>query len=136
MALKIRPTNQCEFDHMALGETMIRLSPPDKLRIEFAPYFEAWVGGGEYNAAYALSRYGLRTGWISRVVDNPLGKFMLNHARAVGMDVSEVVQGGPDGPELHRGRPEHPRERDNVRPRPLGGVAYEAGRGRLQAHLR
>ena len=97
MALKIRPADQCEFDHMALGETMIRLSPPDKLRIEFAPYFEAWVGGGEYNAAYALSRYGLRTGWISRVVDNPLGKFVLNHARAVGMDISEVVLVPYDG---------------------------------------
>ena len=90
MALKIRPKSECEFDHMALGETMIRLSPPNKLRIEFAPYFEAWVGGGEYNAAYALSRYGLKTGWISAMPDNPLGMFVMNHARAVGLDVSEV----------------------------------------------
>jgi 2-dehydro-3-deoxygluconokinase len=82
---------------MALGETMIRLSPPGHQRIEFAPYFEAWVGGGEYNVSYALARYGLRTGWVSRMVDNPLGKFILNHARTVGVDCSEVVWVPYDG---------------------------------------
>jgi 2-dehydro-3-deoxygluconokinase len=97
MPLKIKSKEQCELDHLALGETMIRLSPPGRQRIEFAPYFEAWVGGGEYNAAYALSRYGLRTGWVSRMVDNPLAKFVLNHARTVGMDVSEVVTVPYDG---------------------------------------
>jgi 2-dehydro-3-deoxygluconokinase len=69
---------------------MIRLSPPGHQRIELTPYFEAWVGGGEYNVAYALSRFGLRTGWVSRLVDNPLGWFIRNHARASGMDLSEV----------------------------------------------
>jgi len=76
---------------------MIRLSPPGHQRIELTPYFEAFVGGGEYNVAYALSRYGLRTGWISRLVDNPLGAFIRNHARASGMDVSEVVWTKYDG---------------------------------------
>ena len=55
MPLKIKSKDQCELDHLALGETMIRLSPPGRQRIEFAPYFEAWVGGGEYNAAYAAN---------------------------------------------------------------------------------
>jgi len=38
-----------------------------------------------------LARYGLRTSWIARLVDNPLGHFIKNHARASGMDISEVV---------------------------------------------
>ena len=42
---------------------------------------EVWVGGGEYNVAYALSRLGLRSGWVGGVVDNPLGDLVLNHAR-------------------------------------------------------
>jgi len=42
-------------------------------RIEFANTLEVWVGGGEYNVAYALSRLGLRTGWAARMVDNPSG---------------------------------------------------------------
>jgi 2-dehydro-3-deoxygluconokinase len=56
---------------MSLGECMVRLSPPGHGRIEFSPTLEVWVGGGEYNVAYALARLGLRTGFLSRLVDNP-----------------------------------------------------------------
>jgi 2-dehydro-3-deoxygluconokinase len=97
MALKIRAKEECEFDLISLGECMIRLSPPGHQRIELTPYFEAWAGGGEYNVAYALARLGLRTGWVSRLVDNPLGWFIRNHARASGMDISEVVWVPYDG---------------------------------------
>ncbi|MEK7728373.1 MAG: PfkB family carbohydrate kinase, partial [candidate division KSB1 bacterium] len=91
MALKIKSANEAEFDLLALGECMIRLSPPGHQRIELTPVFEAYAGGGEYNVAYALARYGMRAGWISRLVDNPLGAFIKNHAQASGMNVSEVV---------------------------------------------
>jgi 2-dehydro-3-deoxygluconokinase len=76
---------------------MIRLSPPGHQRIELSPVLEMYAGGGEYNVAYALSRYGMRTAWISRLVDNPLGQFIKNHARTSGMDVSEVVWVPYDG---------------------------------------
>jgi 2-dehydro-3-deoxygluconokinase len=39
----------------------------------------------------------MRTGWISRLVDNPLGHFIRNHARGSGMDISEVVWVPYDG---------------------------------------
>ncbi|HKJ68741.1 MAG TPA: sugar kinase [bacterium] len=97
MALNIKSSKDCEFDLLSLGECMIRLSPPGHQRIELTPYFEAYAGGGEYNVAYALSRYGLRTGWIGRLVDNPLGHFIRNHARASGMDLSEVIWVPYDG---------------------------------------
>jgi 2-dehydro-3-deoxygluconokinase len=97
MPLKIPATADSAFDLLALGECMIRLSPPGHQRIELTPMFEAYAGGGEYNVAYALARYGLRTGWISRLVDNPLGHFIRNHARASSMDVSEVVWVPYDG---------------------------------------
>ena len=53
----------------------------------------------------------------ARLVDNPVGRIILNHARAVGMDMSDVVmaqvrrrrQGRPHRPELHRGRHRRPR---------------------------
>jgi 2-dehydro-3-deoxygluconokinase len=76
---------------------MIRLSPPGHQRIELTPVFEAYAGGGEYNVSYALARYGLRTGWTSRLVENPLGHFVRNHAKASGMDLSEVVWVPYDG---------------------------------------
>ncbi|HUL43810.1 MAG TPA: sugar kinase [Bacteroidota bacterium] len=97
MPLKIPSSSNREFDLLALGECMIRLSPPGHQRIELTPYFEAYAGGGEYNVAYALARYGLRTSWISRFVDNPLGHFIRNHARAGGMDLSEVLWVPYDG---------------------------------------
>jgi 2-dehydro-3-deoxygluconokinase len=76
---------------------MIRLSPPGHGRIEFSPTLEVYVGGGEYNVAYALARLGLRTGFASRLVDNPLGHIILNHGRAVGVDMSRVVVAKYDG---------------------------------------
>src|SRR5512137_1997651 len=97
MAITIKPLAGNEFDVLSLGECMIRLSPPGHQRIELTPVFEAYAGGGEYNVAYALSRYGMRTGWISRLVDNPLGHFIQNHARTSGMDLSEVIWVPYDG---------------------------------------
>lgn len=97
MTLNIKAKSACEFDLISLGECMIRLSPPGHQRIELTPYFEAWVGGGEYNVAYALSRFGLKTGWISRMVDHPLGWLIRNHAQAAGVDLSELVWTPYDG---------------------------------------
>jgi 2-dehydro-3-deoxygluconokinase len=97
MSLKIQTASECQYDLLALGECMIRLSPQGHQRIELASMFEAYAGGGEYNVAYALSRYGMRTSWISRLVDNPLGHFIRNHARTSGMDISKVVWVPYDG---------------------------------------
>jgi 2-dehydro-3-deoxygluconokinase len=97
MALKIQSEQECNYDLLALGECMLRLSPPGHQRIELTPVFEAYAGGGEYNVAYALSRYGLRAGWISRLVDNPIGHFIRNHAQTSGMDTSEVAWVPYDG---------------------------------------
>lgn len=97
MTLKIKPAAECAFDLLSLGECMIRLSPPGHQRIELTPVFEAYAGGGEYNVAYALARYGMRTSWVSALVDNPLGHFIRNHAKASGMDLSEVVWVPYDG---------------------------------------
>ncbi|MFC1746924.1 sugar kinase [Candidatus Neomarinimicrobiota bacterium] len=97
MTLSIRPPEACELDLLSLGECMIRLSPPAHQRIEFANQLEVWVGGGEYNVAYALSRFGLVTGWISRLVHNPLGHLIRNHARAAGMGVDDVQWTDYDG---------------------------------------
>lgn len=85
------------LDLLALGECMLRLSPPGHGRIEFARALEVDVGGGEYNVAYALARLGLRTGFASRLPNSPLADIILNHARAVGMDVGAVCRVPCDG---------------------------------------
>ena len=97
MALTVKSADACEFDLVALGECMIRLSPPGHGRIEFAPELEVWVGGGEYNVAYALARLGLRTGWVGGLNTSPMGRIIANHARSVGLDVRYAVTRKYDG---------------------------------------
>src|SRR3972149_7240847 len=97
MGLQVKAAEKYEFDLVALGECMIRLSPPEHGRIEFAPSLEVWVGGGEYNVAYALARLGLRTGWVGGLNTSPMGRIIANHARAVGMDISHAVTRKYDG---------------------------------------
>jgi 2-dehydro-3-deoxygluconokinase len=95
--MKIRDAKDCKHDLVSLGECMIRLSPPGYGRIEFAPVLEVWVGGGEYNVAYALARLGLRTGWVGGLNSSPMGAVIRNHARSAGMDVGHVVERKWDG---------------------------------------
>jgi 2-dehydro-3-deoxygluconokinase len=95
--MKIIDRADGQLDLVSLGESMVRLSPPGHGRIEFSPILEVWVGGGEYNVAYALARLGMRTGFLSRMVDNPVGRIILNHGRAVGVDMSQVVMTKYDG---------------------------------------
>lgn len=95
--MKILTPQETKFDLMSLGECMVRLSPPGHGRIEHSPTLEVHVGGGEFNVAYALARLGMRTGFASRLVDNPLGHIILNHARSAGVDVSNVKLAKFDG---------------------------------------
>lgn len=97
MALKVRNRSECNYDLLALGECMVRLAPPGHGRIEFAKTLEVDVGGGEFNVAYACARLGLRSGFISKLPDNLVSRIILNHARAVGMDVSHVLSEKFDG---------------------------------------
>lgn len=97
MALDIQSENDTELDLLTLGECMVRFNPPGRERIEYSPYFEAYVGGGEYNVAYALSRFGMRADWTAKLVDNPLGRHIQHHANGVGLPLEEVVWAKYDG---------------------------------------
>lgn len=95
--MNIRSKESCKYDLVALGDCMIRLSPPGHGRVEFSPTLEVWVGGGEYNVAYALARLGLRTAWVGGLNTSPMGKIVLNHGRSVGVDMSHAVTRKYDG---------------------------------------
>jgi 2-dehydro-3-deoxygluconokinase len=80
-----------KYDVVTLGETMIRLSPPFNERIEQAEHLYLRVGGAESNLAVALARLGLKTAWVSRLVDNALGRRIVSEIRAHGVDTSHVI---------------------------------------------
>jgi len=69
---------------------MVRLQPEGDHRIEDAPRFAAYPGGAELNTCVALAGLGLRSAWFSVLPEGPLGRRILRHARAGGVDVSLV----------------------------------------------
>jgi 2-dehydro-3-deoxygluconokinase len=79
------------YDVVTLGETMLRLTPPQFQRIEQAHQLEMHVGGSESNVVAGLSRLGLRTAWLSRLTANPVGRLIARQLQAQGVDVSHVV---------------------------------------------
>lgn len=97
MAIQLRDASRSKYDVLALGECMVRLSPPGHGRIEFAKTLEIDVGGGEFNVAYACARLGMNTGFVSKLPDNYLGRIILNHARGAGMCTRNVVMEKYDG---------------------------------------
>jgi 2-dehydro-3-deoxygluconokinase len=97
MPIELRNASGSKYDVLALGECMVRLSPPGHGRIEFSKTLEVDVGGGEFNVAYACARLGMRTGFVSKLPDNYVARIILNHARAAGMCVGNVVMEKYDG---------------------------------------
>ncbi len=74
--MNLRPPEECRYDLVALGEVMLRLDPGDG-RVATARSFTAWEGGGEYNVARGLRRcFGLRTGVVTALADNPVGRLI------------------------------------------------------------
>ncbi|XZE19439.1 sugar kinase [Pirellulaceae bacterium SH449] len=79
------------YDVVALGETMLRFSPPGNERLEQAGAMQIHVGGSESNTAVGLSRLGHRVAWLSRLTNNPMGRTIADTIRSQGVDVSHVV---------------------------------------------
>ena len=74
--IDIKPSSQCRYDIVSLGEIMIRLDPGSE-RIHTTRHFRAWEGGGEYNVARGLKRcFGKRAAVVTAIVDNPVGRLL------------------------------------------------------------
>src|ERR1700681_1910037 len=76
---------------VTFGEAMIRLSPPNFLRLEQARSLDLRVGGAELNTAVGLARLGHSAAWVSRLTNNPLGRLIANHAREAGVGTEHVL---------------------------------------------
>ncbi len=71
---------------ITFGEAMIRLTPPQHLRLEQTRTLEIEVGGAELNTAVGLARLGHAVTWVSALPDNPLGRLVANRVREAGVD--------------------------------------------------
>lgn len=77
-------------DVLAFGEALLRLQPEGDERLEQAQRFLAHTGGAELNTCCALANLGLRSAWFSVLPEGPLGRRVLRHLRAAGVDASLV----------------------------------------------
>lgn len=76
---------------IAFGEGLLRLSPPQHQLLEQTKTLNWFVGGAEANVAVGLVRLGIETAWVSRLTSNPLGQYIVQTLRGLGVDTRPVV---------------------------------------------
>jgi len=123
---------------VTFGEAMVRLVSPDFMRLENATTLLATAGGAELNVAVNSANIGLKTAWVSRLVDNWSGRFIRNKGRELGVDVSHIIWTDFDGVGRERNGFYHlelgagPRASNVTYDR---HIQYSTGRGRLGFHI-
>ena len=80
-----------DFDLLALGELMLRLSPTVNERITRGDSFGKQAGGAELNAITGAAMLGLRCGIISKLPANDLGTYIKNRVRLCGVSDDYLV---------------------------------------------
>lgn len=73
---------------------MLRLSPAGAYRITQANTFDAVYGGSEENVAVALSSFGEKTSFVTKLPNNAIGDACLGSIRRFGVDTSHILRGG------------------------------------------
>jgi len=79
------------YDVVTFGEAMIRLSPSHFQRLEQTRSLDLNVGGAELNVAVGVSRFGMKSAWISKLPKNGLGYLIKDRAQEFGVDCSHIV---------------------------------------------
>jgi len=80
-----------EFDIVGLGEVLLRLSPSNKERILNGETFEKRAGGSELNVVSGASLLGLRTGIITKLPYNEIGKYVKNRIRFTAVSDDYII---------------------------------------------
>ncbi len=95
--MRVRAADECRYDLIALGEVMLRLDPGEG-RIRSARSLRVWEGGGEYNVARGLRRcFGMRTGVVTALADNEVGRLVEDFILQGGVDPSLIHWAPYDG---------------------------------------
>ena len=79
-----------KYDLVGFGEAMIRFSPLNHARLEQASSLSMAIAAAELNVAVNISRLGLKTAWVSKLVDTWSGHYIINKGREHGVDMSGV----------------------------------------------
>lgn len=80
---------------VCFGELMLRLNPEGHYRLVQADNFEVSFAGGEANVAVDVVSLGGKASFISKLPSHEIGKSAVNALRRYGVDVEQMVYGGP-----------------------------------------
>jgi 2-dehydro-3-deoxygluconokinase len=80
-----------KYDLIGFGEAMVRLTAPDHARLEQSSHLHIAIAAAELNVSVNTSRLGLKTAWISKLVDIWSGQYIINKGREHGVDMSGVI---------------------------------------------
>ncbi|HEY6549150.1 MAG TPA: sugar kinase [Vicinamibacteria bacterium] len=78
------------YDLIALGETMLALSPPAGETLQRAASLVVDHAGAESNTCVGLARLGFQVAWVSRLGEDPPGDRILEALRSEGIDTRFV----------------------------------------------
>lgn len=73
---------------------MLRLVPPDYLRLLQARSFDRTFGGAELNVAVSLARFGVPSAFVTKLPSNDVAESCIVEMRGYGVDSSHIVRGG------------------------------------------
>ena len=86
-----------KYDLIGFGEAMVRFNAPNHSRLEQSNSLQMAVAAAELNVAINTSKLGLKTAWISKLVNTWSGHYIINKGREHGVDMSEVILTPFDG---------------------------------------
>ena len=79
---------------VTFGELLLRLSPPGEERLFESSDLVTCFGGAEANVAVALSHFGVRCDYVTRVPDNPIGDAGVAALAREGVGTEWIARGG------------------------------------------
>lgn len=79
-----------KFDVIAMGRSTVDIYALDIGNLEDAKNFAKYLGGSPANTAVALSKLEMKVGFIGKVSDDGMGRFVKNYLLSCGIDTSHI----------------------------------------------
>ena len=79
---------------VTFGELMMRLTPPGFERFSQCNSWDITFGGAEANVSVALSAWGVKSAFVSKIPCHEVGQSAVNSLRKYGVNTDFIVRGG------------------------------------------
>lgn len=86
-----------KYDLIGFGEAMVRFNSPEHVRLEQATSLNLAIAAAELNVCVNTSTLGLKTKWVSKLVDTWSAKYVVNKGREHNVNMDDVIVADYDG---------------------------------------